>query len=68
MAMFTVIEINGDHVQDLVDNEADLARVLRNIVSNRLGHEHQLAECGFDRAIRVVGQFGERMDPKGRGQ
>lgn len=68
MAMFTVIEINGDHLQDLDDRRDDLALVLRRISSNRLGYEHLLVECELDRVIRVVGQFGERMDPKGRGQ
>ncbi len=68
MAMFTVIEINGDHLQDLVENGDSLALVLRRIAANRYGYEYQLEERGLDRVIRVVGQFGERMDPKGRGQ
>ena len=57
MAMFTLIEINGDHLSDIdIDKEvfgAVLAAVVRNPSNADL-----LEQYGFHKAVRVVRQSG----------
>ena len=63
MAMFTLIEINGDHINDLVDNiqlEAGmLGSVLQAVVRNT-SSAYLLEQYGLERVIRIVRQSGEQ--------
>ena len=64
MAMYTLIEINGDHIGDLCmqkDNpeapEDYLAHVIAAVVRNP-SNAHLLEQCGIHRAVRIVRQSG----------
>jgi hypothetical protein len=56
--MFTLIEINGDHLSDMLGKP--VGTVLAAIVRNTSNAERLLDESELYRAIRVVGQSGER--------
>ena len=62
MAMFTLIEINGDHLGDLESGNPDskmLGEVLAAVVRNPF-NAFLLEAHGFGRVIRVVKQTGEQ--------
>lgn len=58
MAMYTLIEINGDHLSDL--DTPELGNVLAAIVRNTFNAPALLDEHDLYRVIRVVRQSGER--------
>jgi hypothetical protein len=58
MAMFTLLEINNDHLSDL---EVDpLGRLLAAIVRNQ-SNVDLLEAYGLHRAVRFIGQSGESV-------
>ena len=64
MAMYTLIEINGDHLSDLLGKGIDVGMALQTIVRNTFNAPRVLEETDLYRVLRVVKQSGERYNDK----
>jgi hypothetical protein len=62
--MFTLIEINGDHLSDLERTTPEVGEAIAAIVRNTYNAPRVLEEFDLYRAIRVVGQSGERYETR----
>jgi hypothetical protein len=60
MAMYTLIEINGDHLSDMLGKP--VGTVLAAIVRNTPNAPRVLEEFDLYRVLRVVKQSGERFE------
>jgi len=68
MAMFTLIEINGDHLSDLLGKGDDIGLVLQGIVRNTFNAPRLLDEHDLYRVLRVVKQSGESYVDKAKAE